>query len=376
MISWLTLKEIVMEESRLPHKFEDCISLSPHLNGSNDIVIYSIDDEQSNNQIQFPEHIIPCGYLYAAELIVDTVYKKYQRPITTDDKLALPFLSLHFCSLEFCLKLLKKKLENHQECNTCQTINKMENKKFHNHDLYKLGEFLKEKLPKKNKIHSFNDFDEILNFIKKLNDFGINLESVRYIYDKYSDILPLHKKKTYIELIKLHNSLTYISKRILNYISDRDFELCEQKSFSQIKLNELKYIKSIMDKHKASILDYNKKINAIHIDTTDKDGFVTHNLNEIFRFEEEQKKLFNESPISTLEHKELAALVMGLYFYGPNNYRENLGNLSTFESWEKNDLEKKILDRLQRHFQDAYSNLCGLIKHIEATLIRLQKDGN
>lgn len=184
-----------MAKNKIPHKFEDCISLSPHINRSNDIVIYPID-KQSKEKIQFSEHIIPYGYLYAAELLVDGVYKKYQRPIETDDKLALPFLSLHFCSLEFSLKLLKKKLEEHQKHNTCKTINKVEErKKFHNHNLCELGEFLKASLPKKNKIHSFNDFDEILNFIKKLDEFGINLESVRYIYNKSDKTLPLHEKK-------------------------------------------------------------------------------------------------------------------------------------------------------------------------------------
>lgn len=157
-----------------------------------------------------------------------------------------------------------------------------------------------------------------------------------------------------------------MSNRILNYIRSLDFELCEAGHFSKNKLEELKNVKSIMNKHKDFILDFNRKIDANRKQTTDKDGSITTDLIVILRVEKEEEEIFNKSKIFQLENKELAALVMGLYFSRPDS-GECIGNLSWFESWRLEDLKNKIFNRTQL-FEDAYKNLCAQIEYIEEIL--------
>lgn len=354
---------------KLPFKFEDCISaISPFtVNGSkNSIVIYPVDDEQYNEKIKIAEESIIRGYLYSAKLIVDSIYRDYSEPAPQDDRLALPLLSLYSCALEFCLKLLKKKLEEHRENKTCSTIAKPKNSVSpFNHDLCELSKTVESIFPKKGKIHHFENFTEILDFIKSYYGFGITLESTRYCYDKKNTTHLLHTQQSFVILDKLNENITYICDKILDYINNPEFNLCEAQEFSQTTLSELRYIQSIMIEMKPSFSEFNNQQENISKSRNGEAILTYSDISDEIPLHRAQEREFYKNTLSLLNHKKLAALVMGLYYSrSPETVTVTLAGL---EKWDRKTLEEKILERIHL-FNNAEEKLIEYIMYIETTI--------
>lgn len=257
-------------------------------------------------------------------------------------------------------KTFEKKLYEHAKNGTCLAIDKLKNpKNGYIHNLCTLSEDLESILPKKGKIHHFENFTEILDFIKNFYKTGITLESTRYLHDKNNTKHSLHIQQSYIIPDKLNETITYICHKILNYINNPEFNLCETQEFSQEKLNELKYIALIMSEVESKFLKHNQKKPPQKNYT----GIIT--ISNIDFDKIPRDKEFFEKELSTLDHKKLAALVMGLYY--SRSAETITENLSGFEKWDKNTLKKKVLERLHL-FEEAYNELKKHLTYIETTI--------
>lgn len=302
-----------MFQNNLIKDFEECIYPGPRSPDNYKIedylVIYPVDTN-------YTEEYIINGYLKASEKIIFSIKSK------ADDALALPLLGLYFNTFEFALKLLKKTLNEHK---TCNVIKKSNQGSTTHHDLLELIKNISLLLPGKTKLHFFAKFDKIKDLISEFYNYDITSESTRFCYDKENKELKLHKKQTYIIYKELHHNVKEIIKAILDYINNDDFRLCATNEFTQQKLEELKYVKNVMEENKSLI--------------------------------QEAKQI----KFTKIKVEILPAIVMGLYF---TNSPVTIQNLKNFEHYPLKELKAKIIERCHL-YEEAYRNLLKHIAYIE-----------
>lgn len=329
------------------YNFEDCVSRKSPGGQRRDFLV--IFDHKLTKPFSFVN-----AYLNAAEIVVKSLGEN--RINAADDLLALPLLNLYVNALEFSLKFHIEVAESHRRDKCCNTINPppsgFEKILFSSHDLSSLISIIEIMQPSSSPLHKIDEFEFIKTFISKFMDAGIRSESTRYIHDSNKSIYDLYKNQTWIYPFQLHITVKAICNILLNSVLGDEFQLCALGEFSKKREEELSYCIMLMERYDSLLRVFEEGSNDSQYGTL-KDIFNKDAM--LIDYKRTQDLI---SQIEGFEKKQLAALCMGLYF---SRTALQVENLEYFESWDKDELLRKICERA---YQYSWA-LAEIKKHYE-----------
>jgi len=317
-----------------------------HLNDDECLVIYAKSSK--------PTSYICNAYIRASDIIIDKLNKNGIS--AGEDELAAPLLNLYINSIELALKYLIEHLIQHQEEKTCFTIGTItheDRQMLSSHDVDKLSKLAKRIIPKKGDLHHLEHLSDICTFFSEIYNAGITSESTRYHKNKTGILLELHGKQLYIKIIEFHNSVKNACNYITQYVESDDFHLCSRGEYKKGRIDELMYAKKIMKSKQNIFNEYMVSYNKINQNKKEK-GFRPFSAKDglLYRKKQMLNRILSEK-LKNMNQKELAVLVMGLYFIRPPIQIENH---EYFSSWTRDRLIIKILERAI-FFNEAYKNI-------------------
>lgn len=336
--------------------FKECITDTfPQLPTRDLLQVYKSENGDKINDQNF----IPHGYLRLAELIVEKMYAdllNHKNDIFYD-YYALPILNLYINAIEFTLKLLKEKLEEHRNKKSCNQIRDNNSLLRNDHNLGSLLEYIESILPDNGFLHVLENFKEIVDFIAQIEKYGITSTSTRYLTKISKELHSLFEKDTYINFRKLNQNISSICNIILDYINGEHFLLCSSGEFTRERLDELKLSQKLLEKNRdifmREIMRYSQKkndsIDDVHMD-------LKAALEEL----ESQGRVFSPR-FDNFTDSEIAAMKMGLYF---SNGADVVRRLDSFILSGRENNIRKIQERFLQ-YEKSFNNLNQHISYVE-----------
>lgn len=313
----------------------------------NSLKMYDYDIKGTDRTIIF-------GYLLAAERIINTINWR----AAEDDTLIFPLINLYSHSIEFCLKLLLRKLREHAECGACSLITLInsedEKKLLKNHNISKLSDYINKIIPKNGKLHSFPEFNKISQcFITIYERCNINSYTSRYSNSDERIKYPFHSKEN-IRIFTLHHDVSSHCKTIQRYI-DQEFEDCESSLYTKDRLAEIESALKVMRSSK-------------HIWPSEKNSL------EFFEFKKDElaDRLYNESDEDIKLKEYLQSLDLDSLKYLRVGVSYSLGAASALSFADLSSYNKeKLIHGILTHslsFELAYKKLKTYQKNVKKYL--------
>lgn len=312
--------------------------------------ICSIDQdsgEKIDAIVEADDHaIILNGYLDAADLVVSncTNNKRY----VNLDNLLFPVLFLYVSIIEFCLKIILTKLNEHIDsgCPFLQSKNKLSTSK--EHKLKKLLDSL-DKFYENNRglppEHVLKDMELLKHVVSQFEQNEIESVKLRYITNHSNQLYEIYKKGFTCDFKTLHKNIKKIVDNTINYIGSFDLIFCSTREYTPSRHKELEKVHLLMQKFSKLTINYRKdyyiaeqnirkkKINA----GEDPDGFLVTDLG----FLPDDSDYYS---LESFNDNELSLLVVGVYF---NQYPwEPLAPIEYFEDWSREQKIRKVNERV------------------------------
>jgi hypothetical protein len=319
-----------MDDTKAIPRFAECVATAcPR--GDGYLVVYAKNSRATT--FSFVE-----AYLRAAEVVVTSLRGKAIVPY--DDEIVVPLLSLYVNAIEFTLKVLIERIDEHRQQQSCKSIRtppqNYQQVLYQSHNLEKLVATAEAMLPGGNSLHAFPDFEECGRFVRDFFGSGITSESTRYVTDANKETYPLYQRQSWVMPNNLHKAVSATCRRIARYATD-ELHLCGAKEFSRRRIDELTKARDVMTL-KSSLF---RKLGGSEIDMDNQMPLA--NASSVVDFESQGKREGQIlAAIEGLNHEDLAALVMGLYFTRSPSVVEDQ---DFFCEWEESELKQKIVER-------------------------------
>lgn len=188
-------------------------------------------------------------------------------------------------------------------------------------------------------------------------DDGVNVYSTRYVMTKKNVTYSLHTKQKHFDFDKIQYNMDIICNAVISYVGDISFKACSYSDFTQERVNELKFVRNVMDKVKGVFKSHITRVKSVTHYKNDGSLDLTASV-EILN-PKYQNALIDQLH-NILSSDEKSALLMGMHCL-------HLPDCDGLEAYRKYNIDDycSIVSRKYGSFESSYERLVWYIQYLK-----------